>query len=58
MSINIEELRKKYIKDPPLGVTAEEVREMSDEELLDMDYFLNEDDLFADEAGVEGFYIF
>ena len=23
-----------------------------------MDYFLNEDDLFADEAGVEGFYIF
>lgn len=58
MNTNIEELRKKYIKDPPLGVTAEEVREMSDEELLDMDYFLNEDDLFADEAGVEGFYIF
>ena len=27
-------------------------------QLLDMDYFLNEDDLFADEAGVEGFYIF
>ena len=23
-----------------------------------MDYFLNEDDLFDDEAGVEGFYIF
>ncbi|EDS05106.1 hypothetical protein CLOSCI_03715 [[Clostridium] scindens ATCC 35704] len=22
------------------------------------DYFLNEDDLFDDEAGVEGFYIF
>ena len=29
-----------------------------EDELLDMDYFLNEDDLFADEAGVEGFYIF
>ena len=31
---------------------------MSDEELMDMDYFLNEDELFDDEAGVEGFYIF
>ncbi len=31
---------------------------MNDDELLDMDYFLNEDDLFADKAGVEGFYIF
>ncbi len=31
---------------------------MSEEELLDMDSFLNEDDLFADEAGVKGFYIF
>ena len=31
---------------------------MSGDELLDMDYFLNEDDLFDDEAGVEGFYIF
>ena len=31
---------------------------MSDDELLDMDYFLNENDLFADEADVEGFYIF
>ena len=27
-------------------------------EAVDMDYFLNEDDLFSDEAGVEGFYIF
>ncbi len=31
---------------------------MSEDELLDMDFFLSEDDLFADEAGVEGFYIF
>jgi len=28
------------------------------DELLNMDYFLNEDDLSADEAGVEGFFIF
>ena len=55
---NTEELRKKYMENPPEGMTAAEIRKMSDEDLLDMDYFLNEDDLFADEAGVEGFYIF
>ena len=38
--------------------TSEDIRNMSEDELLDMDYFLNEDDLFSDEAGVEGFYIF
>ncbi len=31
---------------------------MSEDALLDMDYFLNEDDFFDDEAGVEDFYIF
>ena len=39
-------------------MTSKDIRCMSEEDLLDMDYFLNEDDLFADEAGVEGFYIF
>ena len=34
------------------------IRHMSGDDLLDMDYFLNEDDLFDDDAGVEGFYIF
>ena len=53
-----KELREKYIKNPPEGMTSEEVRTMSDDDLLDMDYFLNEDDLFDDDAGVEGFYIF
>ena len=55
---NIEELRKKYLDNPPEGMTSEDIRNMSEDDLLDMDYFLNEDDLFADEAGVEGFYIF
>ena len=31
---------------------------MSEDELLDMDYFLNEDDPFDDGFGEEGFYIF
>ena len=58
MKTDIAELRKKYIDNPPEGMTPKDIRNMSEEELLDMDYFLNEDDLFADEAGVEGFYIF
>lgn len=35
-----------------------DIRNMSEDDLLDMDNFLNEDNLFDDEAGVEGFYIF
>ena len=57
MKSNIEELRKKYMDNPPEGMTSKDIRNMSEDELLDMDFFLNEDDLFADEAGVEGFYI-
>ena len=30
-----------------------DIRNMSEDDLLDMDYFLNEDNLFDDEAGVE-----
>ena len=40
------------------GVTADDIRRMSEDDLLDMDYFLNEDDLLDDEAGVEDFIIF
>ena len=49
---NTEKLRT------PEGMTSEDIRRMSEDDLLDMDYFLNEDDLLDDEAGVEGFYIF
>ena len=58
MKTNIEKLRKKYMDNPPEGMTSKDIRLMSEDDLLDMDYFLNEDDLFDDEAGVEGFYIF
>lgn len=54
---DIEELRKKYINNPPEGMTSEDIRSMSDGDLLDMDYFLNED-VFEDDFGEEGFYIF
>ena len=58
MNSNTEKLRKKYMDNPPEGLSSEDIRNMSDDDLLDMDYFLNEDDLFDDDAGVEGFYIF
>ena len=58
MNPNTEKLRKKYMDNPLEGMTSEDIRHMSEDHLLDMDYFLNEDDLFDDEAGVEGFYIF
>lgn len=58
MKNDIEELRKKYMDNPPEGLTSKDIRNMSEDELLNMDYFLNEDDLSADESGVEGFFIF
>lgn len=58
MNQDTGKLRKKYMNNPPEGMTSEGIRRMSGDDLLDMDYFLNEDDLFDDEAGVEGFYIF
>ena len=42
MANHIEELRKKYIKNSPEGMTAKDIKMMSDDDLLDMDYFLNE----------------
>lgn len=55
----IEELRQKYINNPPEGMSKNDIREMSDDDLLDMDYFLNEDEddiFFSDDS--EGFFIF
>lgn len=40
----IEELRQKYINNPPESMSKKDIREMSDDDLLDMDYFLNEDE--------------
>ena len=54
-----KELRQQYIKNPPEGMTSNEVRDMSDDDLLDMDYFLHEfDNLDDDDFIEEGFYIF
>lgn len=58
MNPDTEKLRKRYMDNPSEGMTSEDIRRMSEDDLLDMDYFLNEDDFFDDGAGVEGFYIF
>lgn len=55
--ILIERLRNKYIQNPPEGMTSEDIKNMSDDDLLDMDYFLNEED-DDDGFGEDGFYIF
>jgi hypothetical protein len=57
MKPNIEKLRKKYMDNPPEGMTSQDIRDMSEDDLLDMDYFLNDDEL-DDELGEDGFYIF
>ena len=57
MKPDIEELRRKYIETPLEGMTSEDIRHMSEDDLLDMDYFLNDDEL-DDDFGEEGFYIF
>lgn len=57
MKPDIEELRRKYIENRPEGMTSKDIRHMSEDELLDMDYFLNDDEL-DDDFGEEGFYIF
>ena len=57
MNTDIETLRKKYMENPPEGMTSQDIRSMSGDDLLDMDYFLNDDDL-DDDFGEEGFYLF
>lgn len=57
ISKHVEELRAKYIANPPEGMTSDDVRNMPDDALLDMAYFLNEDEFDDDEFGEEVFYL-
>lgn len=45
------------MNNPPEEMTSEDIRRMSEDDLLDMDDFLNEDKL-DDDFGEDGFYIF
>ena len=53
----LEELRNKYIKNPPKGMAAKLVKNMSDSDLLDMHYFLTKDDDWDGDEPEEGCYI-
>ena len=57
-SNQLAELREQYIKNPPEGMTPELVRGMTDSDLLDMHFFMIEDDDLDDDEFEEGFYIF
>ena len=54
----LEKLRQKYIKNPPEGMTSKLVKNMTDSDLLDMHYFLLEDDDLDEGEYEEVFYIF
>lgn len=54
----VEKLRDKYTKNPPEGMTANEIRRMRDSDLLDIDYFLHEDVFPGDGDDEDGFFIF
>lgn len=52
----VEKLRKQYTEHPPEGMTSRLVERMSDEALLDMDYFLHEAVFPGDEDGGGDFF--
>lgn len=54
----VEKLRDKYTKNPPEGMTPNEIRRMRDSDLLDMDYFLHEDVFPGDGDDEDGVFIF
>jgi len=38
----VAKLKENYVKHPPEGYTRREIERMQDNDILDMDYFLNE----------------
>lgn len=54
----LEELRQNYIKNPPEGMTPKLVKNMTNSDLLDMHYFLTEDDDLDEDEFEDSFYIF
>ena len=54
----LEELGQRYMKNPPEGMTSKLVKNMTDSDLLDMHYFLTEDEDLDGNDSEDGFYIF
>lgn len=53
-----EELRQHYMKNPPEGMTPRLVKNITDSDLLDMHYFLTEDELDGDEFEEIFYFLF
>lgn len=53
----LKKLQQKYIQTSLEGMTARLVKDMSDSDLLDMHYFLTEDDKIGNDKAKEEFYI-
>lgn len=51
-------LRAEFLENPPMGHSRRDIELMSDDEILDTDYFLHEEEYDDDEFGEDGFYIF
>lgn len=47
-SPDVNALRKKFLASPPEGFTKRDIKQMTDDEILDMNYFLYEDDPFEE----------
>lgn len=54
----VAKLRAEYLKNPPMGLSRRDIELMSDNDILDTDYFMHECEDDDDEVGAEGFYIF
>lgn len=59
MSNYADEIREKYMNNPPEGMTANYIRDMSEDELFDLDFILDEEDGLGDDySQSNGFYSF
>ena len=54
----LEELRQRYMKNPLEGMKSKLIKNMTDSDLLDMHYFLTEDEDLDGNDSEDGFYIF
>ncbi len=52
MNNNVNQIRAHYLKNPPDGYSKSDILHMTDDDLLDLDYFLNEDLLNVSPLGI------
>ena len=58
MNDNVNQIRTNYLKNPPNGYSSSDIEHMSDDDLLDLDYFINEDFSNVSPLGISLFVAF